>query len=350
MGKKKKEHVTFDRLADKRVRINKKTFTVNEINRLGRKTIKPDSSCVFTKNIKDWASWGEVFQSIPAFEKLIYKIFNRESLCCGGISHLTAGSNAVFRVGSYVVKIFAPVESGMDTQADYTCEMLGMKRAMKLGINIPNVVAASFIKDKYLFRYIIMDYIEGEEAAKVLGSFTDDKKKSFVYQLRENLQKMNTAVSGEFPDVDIKQRAVKNQRWNIFLDSVNEKRREIIMDYKMPEQLYVHGDITGDNVIIDNQDKLYIIDFADGRKAPAEYELAPVLFDLFNFDKLMIFEFIKGQNIEEFTDKCFYGILMHEFGAYFMELICKRLIGIKAEELDDIFKVKEALYFFLTEI
>lgn len=30
MSKKKKEHVTFDRMADKRIRINKKAFIINE--------------------------------------------------------------------------------------------------------------------------------------------------------------------------------------------------------------------------------------------------------------------------------------------------------------------------------
>ncbi len=45
---------------------------------------------VFYEEIADWNSWGKVFQSIPAFEKLIKRIFIREGLLCKEISHLTA--------------------------------------------------------------------------------------------------------------------------------------------------------------------------------------------------------------------------------------------------------------------
>ena len=67
----------------------------------------------FLEEINDWNSWGKVFQSIAAFENLIKKIFKKENLSCKEISRLTAGSNAVFKVGNFVIKIFAPIEAGM---------------------------------------------------------------------------------------------------------------------------------------------------------------------------------------------------------------------------------------------
>lgn len=109
------------------------------------------------------------------------------------------------------------------------------------------------------------------------------------------------------------------------------------------------GHITADNVMLDCSGRLYIIDFADGRVAPKEYEFPPILFDLFDFDKVMIDEFIGEKNIKEFTERCFYGILMHEFGIYFVKLICKRIINIDICELRDILEVKKALYSFFAE-
>jgi len=84
------------------------------------------------------------------------------------------------------------------------------------------------------------------------------------------------------------------------------------------------------------------LDFADGTVAPRKYEFAPILFDLFDFDKLMIDEFIGSENSEEFAGKCFYGILLHDFGIYFVKLICERVMGIGVSELTDILRVKEA--------
>jgi len=139
----------------------------------------------FFQEINDLETWGKVFQSIPAFEKLIIKIFEKESLNYKEISHLTPGSNAVFKVDSFVVKIFAPIESDFNTEIDYNSEKLGMKRAMDLGINIPNIVAASFIEDKYLFHYIIMDYIDWKEGKDLLKKYSASEKVEFVGQLKK---------------------------------------------------------------------------------------------------------------------------------------------------------------------
>lgn len=304
-------------------------------------------SNIFFEEIKDWNTWGKVFQSIPAFEMLITKIFDREGLGFGEISHLTAGSNAVFKADNYVVKIFAPAESGFNTEIDYNCEILGMKRAMELGINIPNVAATSAIKDKYLFRYIIMDYIDGKDAKDVLKSYSDGEKIEFVRQLKENIGKMNSKFDGEYPAFDVKERVLTNERWNSFNEGIVSQVKELVMNYDMPNKVYVHGDITGDNVMITQEGALYIIDFADGRVASKEYEYPPILFDLFDFDKVMINEFIGGQNASDFAKKCFYGILIHEFGAYFVKLICERILRKEIEELDDIFEIKEALLLLL---
>lgn len=63
----------------------------------------------------------------------------------------------------------------------------------------------------------------------------------------------------------------------------------------------------------------------------------------------MINEFICGQDIEDFVEECFYGILMHEFGAYFVKLICERVIGKEIAELADILEIKEALVHLFTK-
>ena len=281
---------------------------------------------VFFEEIKDWNSWGKVFQSISSFEKLIIRIFENEGLLCKNISHLTAGSNAVFRVDDFVVKIFAPFESGFNAEIDYICEVIGMKRALNLGINIPNLIVSSFIEDKYLFRYIIMEYIDGAEAKNTLKHYSANEKIAFVQQLKNNINKMNTLFEDEFPSVDVKERALTNTRWNVLSNIVVNQIQELVKNYDMQNKVYVHGDIIGDNVMISQNGKLYIIDFADGRLAPKEYEYPPILFDLLDFDKLMITSFIGEQNIEKFAEKCFYGILMHEFGIYYIKLICERII------------------------
>lgn len=103
---------------------------------------------VFIKEINGWKAWGNVFQSIGDFRNLIKEIFTKESLSdIEEIANLTPGTNAVFRVGSYVIKIFAPEEAGVNSDADFNAEMQAMQRTIAMGINTPKIIAASSIQD-----------------------------------------------------------------------------------------------------------------------------------------------------------------------------------------------------------
>jgi hypothetical protein len=99
---------------------------------------RDDMAFLFRKEINDWPSWATVFQSIDEFRPLIRAIFEREMLeGVDRVSELTPGTNAVFRVGEYVIKIFAPEESGVNSDADYEAELQSMRRAQQQGIRTP---------------------------------------------------------------------------------------------------------------------------------------------------------------------------------------------------------------------
>lgn len=97
---------------------------------------------LFAASINGWASWAQVFQSINAFEPLIKYIFKCHDLPWSEIEHCIPGTNAVFKVGGWVVKIFAPNESGFDTDFDNKTEHFGLERANRLGISAPQLVAS----------------------------------------------------------------------------------------------------------------------------------------------------------------------------------------------------------------
>jgi hypothetical protein len=82
-----------------------------------------------TAQINNWQEWGEIFQSIPAFTPLVEYILRKENLPSVKIENLTPGTNAVFKVGDYVVKIFAPAESGIDQTLDLQTELFSTRRA-----------------------------------------------------------------------------------------------------------------------------------------------------------------------------------------------------------------------------
>lgn len=303
---------------------------------------------LFKKDIIDWNSWGEVFQSIDDFRELIKAIFIKEKLTgYEDIGNLTPGTNAVFRVGNYVAKIFVPKESGYDSEKDYNVELEAMNRAIEKGINTPKVIVASSIKDKYLFRYIIMEYLNGKEGSKVLNDYSYDKKMELVDRLKVNLKKLNSDAIENIDNNFIIEKAINNKRWDKCSAEVKNQIIALLRNYKVDRYVYVHGDIIADNVMINENGELFIIDFADSTVAPIEYEWPPIIFELFYFDKDMTKRFMGDMNYDEFIEKLFMAILLHEFGVNFVESI---YIKYKDKDIADLKDINEIKYLLKTNL
>ena len=125
---------------------------------------------LFTEQINNWDDWGKVFQSILAFTPLVEHIFQKENLPLAKIENLEPGTNAVFKVGEYVIKIFAPQGMGEDYDTNVDVELFGMRLANAQGVPAPKLIADGFIEDKYRFRYMIMEYIDGKLLNEILPS------------------------------------------------------------------------------------------------------------------------------------------------------------------------------------
>ncbi len=268
---------------------------------------------LFNKDIHYWPSWGKVFQSIEAFQPIVKHIFAIHGLEFTDMENCNPGTNAVFKIGRFIVKVFAPIESGMDTDSDFNTELFGIERAGKLGIPVPKLIASGTIKDKYEFRYLIMEHIYGITLGDIEGKVTDCEKKSYAKQLRDITDKMNTP-SCRFNDVDVIERALHCKRWNSFPEGFQFERRNYLDQYRLKNIVYVHGDLNPGNVLVDEGKKLYIIDFADAILAPPEYEIAAVVCELFCFEKPYMDGYFGEYDAEELSEKCLRGLLMHDFG------------------------------------
>ena len=306
-------------------------------------------SFLFQKEIPDWDTWGELFQSITDFAPLIEAIQRKEQLPGGIIENLTPGTNAVFGCGKLVYKIYAPLFSSSDATREYDTELFGLRFAQSLGVRSPKVVAAGELNDRYIFRYFVLERLEGPEAGDSLKWLDSKEKGRFVSELHRLLQTWNRPLPENNP-LNRAFLAGGGQDWDIFGNNIARELNDLNRRKFFSEPLcYVHGDLTAQNVLLDAQNRPLPIDFADSRYAPPFYELPPVLFDLFDFDPELIRLFCADTAPVELADRAFFGILLHEFGASIAEIICKRFLHCEAGELKSIFFIRDFLRRYFTE-
>ena len=278
---------------------------------------------LFTEQINNWSDWGKLFQSIPAFTPLVEQIFRIENLPLAKIEKLHPGTNAVFRVGGYVIKIFAPVDSddhkgGYGTDVDV--ELFGMRLANRRGVPSPRLISEGVIEDKYCFRYMVMEYIHGKMLDEIENSLSYDDKVIIGQNMRKITNKLNAPPCENFTSVDVIQYALVNRDWvdhEGFPESFETERQAYLDGFQIDEhdKVYCHGDLHCQNILVDEKMNVYIVDFADAMYAPAEYEQLYVVSALFCFEKPYMVGYFGGDySVDNVLELCMKWLPVHAWG------------------------------------
>ncbi|MCL1796676.1 MAG: aminoglycoside phosphotransferase family protein, partial [Clostridia bacterium] len=222
-------------------------------------------SNLFTRRIDGTVSWSEVFCDAGAFLPLARAIFEKEGIPPPvRLTGLTPGTNAVFRAGSFVVKIFAPEESGFASSNEYAVERAALRFAAEAGVPVSRPVAHGIIEDSYVFRYILMEWVDAGEAGVLLPALAEHQQIQFVEELAGLLAKLNRKPGKRlFQPVDIIKRAINNPRLSSLPETLAADMRARAAAADISARVFVHGDLTGENVLIRSDGGIVLVDFAD---------------------------------------------------------------------------------------
>lgn len=297
---------------------------------------------LFTQTINGVESWVNIYQSAGAFETLIKEIFAKHNLYLADIEDLTPGSNVVFKVGDKVIKIFAPIEAGFTTGEAYHVEKQALIHANNVTESAPNLLFSGVVEDKYLFHYIIMDYIAGQEFNQKRILYSKKQKRNFAFHFKELIEALNISIIyANIPRLT-KDDCLKNSRWDIFSKDFCEDRKTMLKDISFDNRVYVHGDIKAANVIISDDEAIHIIDFADSHIAPSHYEWPFIVFGLFGCDKVMMEAYFGYYENDVFYDELTRSLLMHKFGVGILMQICD-LTNTPMDFITDVSCLRELL-------
>ena len=267
---------------------------------------------LFETEIRNLDDWGKHFQNPALFERLTAEILTRHGLPTGTLERTTPGSHAVFRVGNGIVKIFAPEPVGWNCEEDFLTERFSMSRAKELGVLCPELLAWGRIRDRYEFRYLVMEFAEGTGFGK--ASLTEEEKRRVGAELRRDCDRMNTPCP-PFNSHDVLSEAETEEKWSAFPESFRAERQEFLNGTPFGSLVYVHGDLHEDNVILNPDGRVVLLDFADSVLAPVEYEYAALIPGLFHYERAFLDGFFEAWNPEELADILLRGLMLHRYGA-----------------------------------
>ena len=148
---------------------------------------------LFTQEIHNWKEWTLVYKSIRAFYQIIISLFQKEHLPLSRIENVDRSTNAVFKIGNYILKIYAIKESEKET-VDRETEFYVTNFVESLGIKTASMIVSGIIKDKYTFEYIIFKYIDGIEIKYVLRDTDELKQYIFGKKIRYIADKINIPI------------------------------------------------------------------------------------------------------------------------------------------------------------
>ena len=282
---------------------------------------------VFNHEICNWDTWGKLYHHLEAFEPLIKRILKNEGLPIEFVEKLKPGTHGVFKVGKLVVKIFAPIESGYDSEKEYLTEIEGINIAQERNILTPKILRNGLINDKYQFRYLIMEYIEGHTLGDIKESLTNDQKKEIGEKIRDIVEKLNRPCES-FRQIDVIKRTLTSSKWEGAPKEILVVQSDFLQQMSKISKVFCHGDLTEDNIIITDQLDVYILDFADAVCAPMIYEYAPLIVDAFGFDHNFLEGFFGEIAIQELINLTIHGLLIHEYGYQTIKAMFKNVKDI----------------------
>ena len=268
---------------------------------------------LFPYKIEGKDDWARLFQSARAFEPLAKAIFQRHGLPFCALTRTKPGTNAVFFAGEYVLKIFAPMESGFSTGRDYETERFGLTRAAALGVPSPRLTASGTVQDRYRFDYLVMARVPGRELGEMMDALTADERMDIGRSLRTFVRRMDTPCEA-FPARPLRSPAAE-ARWAGFPATFCAEREAYLAGTAYGAPVYIHGDLTCDNILVTPEGGICVIDYADALTAPPEVELACVICEAFHLEKAFLKGFFGNYDPRALAETCLEGLLLHDFGA-----------------------------------
>lgn len=196
---------------------------------------------------------------------------------------------------------------------EYEAEFYGLQYAAQNGITVPEIIDNGCITHKKEYSYLVMKRRKGIAFQEVCDHSTEVEQVRFGLQLADITYKLHSNTN-QIKKTEVFERKLNQTRWRTMTDAFQKERLDYLKMKDCPN-VFVHGDLNPENILLEEDGTLSLIDFGDARLAPESYEVAPIVCYLFEFGQSYMKGFFHYSSKNEIIDDILDGILLHEYGA-----------------------------------
>ena len=149
------------------------------------------------------------------------------------------------------------------------------------------------------------------ELSKAVSTMSDSEKIAVGHKLRKITDKMNLSCE-PFNDIDVKKDKSRDRCWGRYPNQFQRERIAYIAAHDYGENVFVHGDLNGDNILLTPNNDLFVIDFADAVLAPKVHEHALLALES-GLDGIILRGYFDGYTVDVLAEDCFNGLLLADY-------------------------------------
>jgi hypothetical protein len=283
-----------------------------------------------------WDNWGSIMCDAELFTPLVSEALAAHGLSQSPIAAGFPGTHAVFRAGSYVVKLYAPLDIP-DEYAERRCYRAANGLAL-----IPRPYGEGVLRaGGHEWPYVITQFMPGR-AAREIWAEMNARERADAMRALGAWTKAYHALPDPFEASSPLSADGFNRGWRETAARAAEKLGEFgqaalltLEGLRARERpVLVHADLTEDHLLI-SEDGYAVIDLADSRMTLEPVEWLCVWFELTRRDPTAFFTFLEssGRNWDVRARKdMMASALLHGFGANILNSWAQRT-GLSIENI-----------------
>lgn len=270
--------------------------------------------------LNDLADWKDFLKNDDSIIKIINSILDQCNIDIHSVKRIEFGTNAVFDLGNYILKIYA-VNEKSSSELDCIREIILSKLLMPSYYRVPSIIKTGHIEDRYTIYYIIMEKFNCLVPVRnVLSDINSVDYTIFLKELHAIINYIHSLkVDSNIISLYSKPIMGELSKCNEYVQYVNNYLFNNRLEFGI-----VHGDLSETNIYFNKEGEIIILDFEDWMYAPFIAEYPTICFELLKTPNI-INDFFSNIAKNNLIEMLIAGILLHHESTRFLKIIASKI-------------------------